>query len=123
MAGKTRIVVLILQLIFLLNSCGNSQGSYSVVTEKEIVSVARKVISWQQKNFTYKQEGNLHDYGIDAWTNAVLYLGMEEWAKTVDDESLYTWLYSIGEKNNWQIPANFKDSPLNISYIMLMNCA
>ena len=111
MAGKTHTINFILLLIFALNSCGISQESCSTAKEKKTVSVATKVISWQQKHFTYKQEGNLHDYGIDAWTNAVLYLGMEEWAKTVNDESLYIWLYSIGEKNDWQIPANFKDSP------------
>lgn len=111
MAGKTHILILILQFIFVLNSCGTSLESCPSPRDGETVSVARKVISWQQKNFTYRQEGNLHDYGIDSWTNAVLYLGMEEWAGTVDDKSLYTWLYSIGEKNNWQMPANFKNNP------------
>jgi len=110
MTGKTHIVILILQLIFVFNSCRTSQQPYPADRENETVSVVKKVVSWQKKHFTYKKEGNLHDYGIDAWTNAVLYLGMEEWANTINDKSLYTWLYSIGKKNHWQIPANFKDN-------------
>ncbi len=34
----------------------------------------QRVAQWQMDNFTYITEGNLHDYGIDAWTNGVLYL-------------------------------------------------
>jgi len=111
MTGKTRIIILLLQSAFLFSSCNSSRENSLIPGDGETMSIAQKVISWQQDHFSYKDEGNLHDYGIDSWTNAVLYLGMKEWANTVDDESLYTWLYSIGNSNNWQIPANFKDHP------------
>lgn len=65
------------------------------------------------ENFCYRDSGNLHDYGIDSWTNAVLYLGMTRWAavSAVGDE-YYDWLCNeIGAKNDWRIPANFADYP------------
>lgn len=80
-------------------------------SKKELVQLMEKVLDWQIANFSYKESGNLHDYGIDAWTNGVLYLGASEFAAIADKSSTYyDWLYTdIGEKNNWQIPANFKN--------------
>lgn len=77
----------------------------------EVKSILQKVSQWQIKNFSYSKDKNLHDYGIDSWTNAVLYLGMLEWAKIAPDDSVYRWLDKIGNENNWQIPSNFKDYP------------
>lgn len=82
------------------------------VSSQEIKNSMRQVADWQIANFEYKTDGNLHDYGIDAWTNGVLYIGMLEWAKIADDSSRYfSWLKEIGEKNNWVIPANFENYP------------
>lgn len=72
-----------------------------------------KVSKWQIKHFSYSKDGSssyLHDYGIDAWTNATLYLGLAEWAKIAGDASLYTWLQDIGIENDWRIPANFENN-------------
>lgn len=52
-----------------------------------------RVADWQINNFTYQKTGNLHDYGIDAWTNAVLYAGMLKWVQTTEVPSTYLdWL-------------------------------
>lgn len=77
---------------------------------QKIVSTLQKVLDWQIAHFTYKEEGNLHDYGIDAWTNGVLFLGASEFAKIAEKEDDYTkWLLDIGNRNYWKIPANFKN--------------
>ncbi|NDV59061.1 glycoside hydrolase family 105 protein [Bacteroides sp. 519] len=73
--------------------------------------VMKQVANWQMENFTYKTEGNLHDYGIDAWTNGVLYLGIFDWAEATGDTLGHKWLMSIGTENNWTIPANFANYP------------
>ncbi|MDR1883282.1 MAG: glycoside hydrolase family 88 protein [Prevotella sp.] len=80
-------------------------------TAGDVESVLQKVSDWQIQNFSYSTDGNLHDYGIDAWTNAVLYIGMSEWAKIKNNDAIYKWLSETGAKSRWQIPANFKDYP------------
>jgi len=79
--------------------------------QAEIHRVMARVADWQMANFSYKTTGSggyLHDYGIDAWTNATLYMGMARWAAIAEDkEQYYDWLYQIGETNEWRIPANF----------------
>ncbi|MDR0823795.1 MAG: glycoside hydrolase family 88 protein [Prevotella sp.] len=82
-----------------------------VSSQCEINNYLSKVADWQIDHFTYQKNGNLHDYGIDAWTNAVLYVGMAEWAKLSGDTVIYNWLKNIGEENAWQIPSNFKRYP------------
>ncbi len=80
---------------------------------QEVITAADKVAEWQINSFSYLDSGNLHDYGIDAWTNGVLYLGMSKWAAvSTNGDNYYSWLYNeIGEKNSWQIPGNFVDYP------------
>lgn len=100
---------LILSLFF-SSPCGNKKKEN--VPGQEIRNNMKKAAEWQINNFNYKTEGNLHDYGIDAWTNGVLYVGMLEWAKMAYDSAPYfKWLSEIGEKNNWSIPANFENYP------------
>lgn len=74
-------------------------------------SALKQVADWQINNFKYSTTNNLHDHGIDSWTNATLYIGMLEWAKMADDSTYHNWLLNIGETSNWQIPANFKNYP------------
>ncbi len=92
---------------------GCASGAPNNKFRREVVMVGDKVTEWQIKHFSYRDSGNLHDYGIDAWTNGVLYLGMARWATvSTNGDTYYNWLYSeIGEKNNWKIPANFIDYP------------
>jgi rhamnogalacturonyl hydrolase YesR len=79
--------------------------------ESEIKPLLNKVSGWQTANFNYSTTRNLHDNGIDAWTNATLYIGMCEWAKTSGDSACYRWLMNIGEANAWKMPSNFADYP------------
>lgn len=84
----------------------------SLVTEKpSIRSSLKKVADRQISNFGYSTTGNLHDYGVNAWTNATLYIGMVEWAKIANDSTYYHWLTDIGSVSNWKIPANFLNNP------------
>lgn len=104
---------LIIIVAFLFYSFSTSCMSKDIpFSSKDVKDIMQKVSNWQIEYFTYSKTGNLHDYGIDAWTNGVLYIGMSEWAELADDNTkYYKWLNDIGSENNWQIPANFKDHP------------
>lgn len=106
-------LVACLLLISSFSSCNSSENTptQSSREREEIEFVMQKVTDWQIRNFTYSLNGNLHDYGIDAWTNGVLYLGMQQWAQTINNDSIYRWLYDLGDKNEWKIPSNFKNYP------------
>lgn len=92
---------------------GCSSSGLNKESRHQVVVMADKVMDWQIDHFSYRDSGNLHDYGIDAWTNGVLYLGMARWASvSLNGERYYDWLYNeIGTKNNWKIPDNFIDYP------------
>lgn len=107
--------LLVFFLIFLgISTSCNSQKNTAVASDAGLEPIMKKVADWQIDHFSYKADGSpgfLHDYGVDAWTNGVLYLGMLEWSKMAGDKTPYqTWLNKIGSENNWQIPANFKES-------------
>lgn len=96
------------------NSCQSRKiTSKFSETPKEIYNEMQLVANWQIENFKYSTEGSagyLHDYGIDAWTNATLYYGMSQWATIAKDSIYYNWLLDIGNKSGWAIPENFKDN-------------
>lgn len=96
-----------------LTACTNNDTFKNSLDFNEVSLIADKVADWQINHFSYLDSGNLHDYGIDSWTNGVLYLGMSRWASvSPNGEKYYDWLYNdIGEKNNWKIPANFVNYP------------
>ncbi len=104
---------ILLILLSTQTGCFATKDSRVASDTSELKSIMQKVADWQINNFTYKKTGSsgyLHDYGIDAWTNATLYIGMLEWAKIADNKTVYfDWLKKIGADNNWGIPANFKD--------------
>ncbi|MDR0507823.1 MAG: glycoside hydrolase family 88 protein [Dysgonamonadaceae bacterium] len=85
----------------------HAENTYLAAVESSL----RKAADWQIKNFKYARTGNLHDYGIDAWTNATLYIGMLEWAKIANDSTYYDWLLDIGNTNKWKLPNNFLNYP------------
>ncbi len=108
-------ITLTILLIFSQSmACLAHQGEKSLSEKSEIQNILKKVADWQIANFKYSENGSpgyLHDYGIDAWTNATLYTGMFEWARISNDSNTYyNWLYEIGEKNKWQMPQNFKNN-------------
>lgn len=112
---NTIVCFVIACLIINLSSESKAQSSSGLFDKQALQTTLNKVANWQINHFTYSTAGNagyLHDAGIDAWTNATLYLGMAEWTAISDNGTkYYEWLNKIGEENNWQIPANFKDMP------------
>lgn len=105
---KTQFTNLISLLLVLFSvSCASR-----VEDKKVINSTLNLVADWQQDNFTYSKEENLHDYGLDSWTNSVFLLGLAEWAKLSTERDRYCdWLYTLGEAHQWAIAANFENYP------------
>lgn len=102
--GKTKIFFLI-GVAVLAVAC--SQRNLS---KPEVAKVLNKAADWQINNFQYSTSGSgayLHDYGIDAWTNAVFYIGLFDWANSTANQQYFEWLNQIGLKNEWNVPANF----------------
>lgn len=100
--------------MFMLAGCTIYPYGYvlsSTIDKHSTKSAMKKVADWQIDNFRYSTTGNLHDYGIDAWTNATLYIGMTEWAKIAGDSTYYHWLTDIGLAGNWKLAANFASYP------------
>ena len=104
-----KLLILSLGVFFathIFTGCSKS----TTLSKNEISALLNKVADRQMANFKYSTKGSagfLHDHGIDAWTNAVLYIGLSDWAKTSDNKSYYKWLYNIGETNFWDMPENF----------------
>lgn len=114
---KINTAVCLVITCLIINLCSECKAqSRSALSDKQVLQTTlNKVAHWQINHFIYSKAGSagyLHDAGIDAWTNATLYLGMAEWSAISDDTArYYKWLSKIGDENNWQIPANFKDMP------------
>lgn len=73
-----------------------------------------RVAEWQMKNFRYANSGekNLHDRGVAAWTNAVFYLGLAQWAPLSQrPDACMAWLRDVGAKARWEVAANFERYP------------
>ena len=116
MKGYNKKIFIAIQsflLILLFGGCIENGALYP--DKNSVKEIMQKVTDWQIENFTYSETGNpgyLHDHGIDAWTNAVLYLGISEWAKIADNsKDYYDWLYDIGTKTEWTLPDNFLNHP------------
>ncbi len=107
LTAKIRLNVGILFLaMFVLSSCATQK-----LVKDKVLHILDKTASWQIDNFKYSTEGSpgfLHDYGIDAWTNSVFYMGLFDWAEVSNNQAYFDWLYQIGEKNNWQVANNFE---------------
>lgn len=87
-------------------------GTGGSAPSSDMQQLMARVAAWQINHFIYQEKGNLHDYGIDAWTNAVLYAGMLKWAQVAESPSTYSeWLLKIGNENKWAVPANFAHYP------------
>ena len=99
-------------LLCTLFSCTSPSGTFRL-TRQYLFPAMEKVANWQIANFTYRTEGSpyfLHDHGIDAWTNATLFLVMSCWAGVAADEKYAEWLLNIGNTNGWKVPDNLKDT-------------
>lgn len=102
---RIKSIVLSVSLIFFFSCSAKLK-----ISKSNIETVLNKSSEWQIRNFKYAKTGSpayLHDYGLDAWTNSVFYLGLFEWAGITNNNRYFDWLYDIGEKNQWSIPENF----------------
>ena len=115
--------------LFLILSIGSpypcvAQGGEALPPKAEIRHTLQNVTDRQMADFHYSAKGNafhLHDYGIDAWTNATFFLGLAEWSSIAREPEPYReWLREKGEQMNWQLPRNFIH---NTACIMPTNCA
>ncbi len=116
--GFFRLVLFVTILL-----CGGCRdGRRREIDRAEVAALLNRVAEWQIENFSYTEEGSpgkLHDYGIDAWTNATFYTGLLDWAEVAPEPAAaryLEWLRSIGEKNSWVIPANFVDTRYGIHH-------
>jgi rhamnogalacturonyl hydrolase YesR len=107
------VIVALLWLSVAGTPCFPAGGSLSL-NEPGIKRSMKKVADWQIRNFSYSTTGNLHDHGINAWTNAVLYLGLFEWARVADDSTYSHWLVDVASVSGWKIPANFLNNKYRI---------
>jgi rhamnogalacturonyl hydrolase YesR len=71
---------------------------------ESILKTLKLVADWQIRNF---DAGNGHDRGLDAWTNATLYMGMFDWATIANDKKYFEWLYQNGEKCTWSVATQY----------------
>lgn len=111
MKFKINILALLLAVTGINTSCTNHRSLFTPA-RSEIVKSMQNVADWQTGHFSYSTEKNLHDYGIDSWTNGTLYIGLLELAKIAGDNSVYmNWLEKIGAVTEWKIPANFGNNP------------
>jgi rhamnogalacturonyl hydrolase YesR len=94
--------------------CSYAHAENEPLDRLSVKNTLQKTVDWQINHFNYSTEGSpghLHDSGINAWTNAVLYAGMTEWLKIAgENNAAQTWLLDIGEKSHWAIAANFSQS-------------
>jgi rhamnogalacturonyl hydrolase YesR len=111
--SRSLVSLLTCLLIYSSTVYGNNR-SHSL-DKSRIKENLQKVADRQLDHFEYAKEGHpayLHDSGINAWTNAVLYIGLLEWAKIADDKSYYCqWLSNIGKESNWKLAENFVHIP------------
>lgn len=102
-------------LLVLIWGCNASEKSrelsHTAFDNEKIKASLDRVANWQISNHTYSSTKNLHDYGIDSWTNATLYLGLYTWANTVENANYLRWLTQIGESTDWKPASNFKYYP------------
>lgn len=109
---RTAIIPMLLAVGILFSACANAtkESGEKRETQRQLIDVMERVTDWQIANFSFRTEGNLHDYGVDAWTNGVLYIGMSEFAEIANKSGeYYDWLYKLGSDNEWKVPANFKN--------------
>jgi unsaturated rhamnogalacturonyl hydrolase len=103
---KLRCKFLVLVLFFSLNIAANKRLNSHILKEKRelILKTMKLVADWQIANF---KPGVGHDRGLEAWTNATLYLGMYDWASIANDNNYFEWLYQCGEQSQWQVATQY----------------
>ena len=103
---KLRCIFLVLVLFFSLNIAANKRLNSHILKEKRelILKTMKLVADWQIANF---KPGVGHDRGLEAWTNATLYMGMFDWATIAKDKKYFEWLYQNGEQCQWSVATKY----------------
>ncbi len=79
---------------FLLCGLITAKGSPdNEITKDSIRSIMQRVASWQIEKATGKETAE--------WTDAVLYAGMVEYARSTNDSICLHWLKAVGNKLKW----------------------
>jgi rhamnogalacturonyl hydrolase YesR len=89
--------VLLVTCIVMSGNIHAQQAFSAGLNEKNIREVANAAAEWQMANLSKSP------HHILSWTNGALYIGMLEWANTVDDARCYHFLDSIGKSNKWSM--------------------
>ena len=103
----------ITSLLFFTMFVGTTSAQTFTLNKQEIVPAMERVADWQIANFTYSTEGSpyyLHDWGIDAWTNATLFIGMFRWAEIANNDKYFDWLMNIGNTTQWKAPTHLQNT-------------
>lgn len=116
MKNNCTLTICLFLSFLVCSSCGEGKAKADKPAEVQAIhTMLDKATAWQIRNFTYLPDsikGNHHDYGLNAWTNAVFLLGLSEWADiSAEGESYMKWLMETGESVHWQVAANFKEYP------------
>ena len=94
-------------LILAALAAGSTGPAFSLEpahTPTEVKAVMKKVADWQIEHLRddYGRERK-SDNGLDKWTYAAMYIGMEKWASMADDDTYYEFLLAIGEELKWDL--------------------
>ena len=65
--------------------------------KKDVEKICNAVAEWQIKNHQTVKHDKLD------WTNGALYRGMLEWSRISGNQDCYSFVFSIGENNNWNL--------------------
>jgi unsaturated rhamnogalacturonyl hydrolase len=97
---------LILVLSLSLNASSQKRIETKSINEKQedLKNTLELAADWQIANF---KAGTGHDRGLDAWTNATLYIGMFDLATITNDKKYVDWLYKCGEQNQWKVATQY----------------
>ncbi|GAA4237870.1 hypothetical protein GCM10022291_26130 [Postechiella marina] len=105
--------ILLVGVLMIITGCNSDPKQPKTV---EVKAIADKVANWQIETFENmgeyralppkeqrKKWNNRNKHHELDWTNAALYAGMYEWAKTNPDVTYEKWLYDIGVNNKWKL--------------------
>jgi unsaturated rhamnogalacturonyl hydrolase len=83
------LIAIVLPMLFCVQSCSQSP----TISRSEVLDIMKKVADYQVRTPLTHTETD--------WTNGALYAGMVAWAEIAGDDTYYTWLKEIGERNGW----------------------
>lgn len=92
---KSSLAILLVCISGLLSASTKYQDPDS------IIDVMKRVADWQIKDFPKNTSKWTHTPTM--WTNAVMYVGMSEWASLWKDDYYFEWLKKIGQNESWHL--------------------